>query len=213
MIPYKDENPTRTFPFVTLTLIALNLAAFIWQLLDPQGWPGYASVPAQLHEVLPKHTLWPLVTLWTSTFLHGGFVHIFFNLLFLWVFGNNVEDRLGHGRFLAFYLLGALIASLSQVIVAPHSTVPIIGASGAISAVLGAYMVFFPSARVKTLFIIVVIPVVFVLPAALVLGLWFAGQIMSSLFVGSEGGGVAWYAHIGGFLFGFLVAITRRRAR
>lgn len=209
MIPYKDLNPTRTFPFMTLTLIALNIAAFAWQLIDPKGGLDFATVPARLLDVLPHHTLWPLVTLWTGTFLHGGFVHIFFNLLFLWVFGNNVEDRLGHGRFLGFYLLGALVASLSQVIVAPQSTMPIVGASGAISAVLGAYMVFFPSARVKTLFIIVIIPVVVALPAAIVLGIWFTGQILSSLYTDTSGGGVAWYAHIGGFLFGFAVALTK----
>jgi len=209
MIPYRDLNPTRTFPFFTLLLIAANIGVYVYQLSDPHHGLVFATVPANLWLVAHEHQWWPLATLWTGTFLHAGFVHIFFNMLFLWVFGNNVEDQFGHFGFLGFYLLAALIATLSQVAVSPHSTMPIVGASGAISAVLGAYMILYPRARVRTLFIIIIIPVVFELPAALVLSLWFAGQILSSLYGDPNGAGVAWYAHIGGFLFGMFAALLK----
>lgn len=212
MIPYKDLNPTRSTPVVNYLLVALNVGIFGWQLFDPSGGMLFAAVPADVFGVLRNRTLWPLLTLITSAFLHGGFLHVGFNMLFLWVFGDNIEDRLGHGRYLGFYLTAALVATLSHVLLAPSSTVPMVGASGAISAVLGAYLVMFPWARVRTLFIIIIFIKVIELPAGIFLGVWFALQILSSLASDPNAPGVAWYAHIGGFVFGFLIALGKRKA-
>jgi membrane associated rhomboid family serine protease len=210
MIPYKDLEPRRTFPVVTLALIAANIAVFVWQHLDPGGGMLYAAVPRQVWGVFLGRGLWPLATLFTSAFLHAGLLHIGFNMLYLWIFGDNVEDRMGHFRFLAFYLAGAALASLCHIAAEPTSKMPLVGASGAISAVLGAYLVFFPKAKVKTFFILIIFVETIVLPAWLYLGIWFATQVYSSLADGSSaGGGVAWYAHIGGFLFGAAAALRQ----
>jgi membrane associated rhomboid family serine protease len=204
-IPLRDENPTRRFPVITVLLVALNIGVFLFQALSPQGLAHYVQrmgvVPYEIthFQTLAEGVrLSPPLTLVAALFIHGSLFHLLGNVLFLWIFGNNVEDFLGPLRFVLFYLCCGLGASLVQVLVSPHSQVPMIGASGAIAGVLGAYFLLYPSARVMTLvflfFFIRVVPI----PAAYVLGLWFVLQILN---VGM-GGGVAWFAHIGGFLIG-----------
>lgn len=219
MIPIKDDVPTRTFPAVTVAIILLNVLVFGYQVsLGPRygEFLVYRAgiIPyeiAHLHDVEP-YDLVPLpFTLLTALFLHGGFVHLLGNMLYLWIFGNNVEDSMGHGRFIVFYLLCGLVASLFQVYVFPNSRVPVIGASGAIAGVLGGYLLLFPRAKVLTL-----VPIFFFiwlirLPALFVLGFWFIIQLLNA----GSGGGVAWFAHIGGFVCGFVLIklFARRRLR
>jgi membrane associated rhomboid family serine protease len=221
MIPLHDDNPTRLRPVVTIVLIAACALAFVWQLsLGDQGFElavrALGVTPATLigHQSLPTelYLVPPAATLVSSMFLHGGWMHIIGNMLYLWIFGNNVEDAMGHARFVAFYLLCGLAAALAQALPDPASTVPMIGASGAISGVLGAYLLLYPHARVLTL-----IPLGFYmrfvyLPAWLMLGFWFVLQIVSTLIVAEERGGVAWGAHIGGFVAGMaLIPLFKRR--
>ena len=206
-IPLRDENPTARWPFVTVLLITANVAAFLFQVAAPQGMESaflrFGAVPYDIvhfRSAGEAAAFPPLLTLLTSMFLHGSLFHLLGNMLYLWIFGNNIEDRLGPFRFVLFYLGSGVAAALTHILAQPGSRVPMIGASGAIAGILGAYAVTFPRARVKTLvflfFYIVVVPV----PAALVLGFWFLAQILN---VGM-GGGVAWFAHIGGFLAGIL---------
>jgi len=222
LIPLRDDNtPSRT-PVVTRALVAACALVFLWQMtLGPQG--GQAAVyalgviPAVLlgHQSLPPELsiVAPPVTILTSMFMHGGLMHLLGNMLYLWIFGDNVEDSMGRGRFLVFYLLCGVAAVFSQALPAPDSTVPMIGASGAISGVLGAYLLLFPHAHV-----LVAIPLGFVLqtvrmPAGAVLALWFGLQLLSNLLAGaSDGGGVAFRAHIGGFVAGMLlIPLFKRR--
>ncbi len=220
MIPLKDYNPTTRRPVVTVTLIALCVVTFLWQI--GQGARGFertvyglGMIPAVLTgraELVPELVMVaPWMTLFTSMFLHGGWMHLIGNMLYLWIFGNNVEDRLGHGGFLAFYLASGLAAAALQILPDPAAETPMVGASGAISGVLGAYLVFFPRARV-----LVLIPVgflfVYTLPAGWLLGFWFLFQILSALGTPASAGGVAWWAHIGGFAFGALVAFFLKRS-
>ncbi len=221
MIPLKDRNPTRTFPAVTVTLIAVNvLAYFLFQhgtlsFGDPSSRAylcnlgEYAAVPREY-----THPAFELgacggaapsrwITPFTAMFMHGGLLHLGGNMLFLWVFGNNIEDALGRAKFVAFYLLGGIAALALQVAVDPNSAVPTIGASGAIAAVLGGYLVLYPRARVWTFVVFIVLPI----PALIVLGFWFVQQIAFGYlgFVdpgAGDAGGVAYFAHIGGFVFG-----------
>ena len=211
MIPLRDDNPRRTVPFVTYTLIALNALAFFWELslganLD-QALSQLAFIPARYW--LPGNWIFDLFTILFSMFLHGGLLHIGSNMLYLWIFGDNIEDRLGHGRYLAFYLLCGVAATMAHAVFSAGSRVPAIGASGAIAGVLGAYLLLYPHARVLTLIPIVFFITVRELPAILILGLWFVLQLFSG--VGSLGvrdaqdlGGIAYFAHIGGFVFGLL---------
>ncbi len=222
MIPLRDINPSRSTPVVSLALIAVNTLVFLNQLrLDTAAqtalFYGLGFVPSRLLLALssPEVSFWDaLLPLWTSMFLHGGFLHLLGNMWFLWVFGDNVEDRLGHLKFLVFYLLCGTGAGLSHALLHISSTIPTVGASGAVSGVLGAYFVLFPRSRVITL-----VPLVFVfftvrLPAMVVLGYWFLIQFFSGLATVGAGRttGVAWWAHIGGFLFGVLfLRMVRRR--
>lgn len=191
-------------------LVVANLAAFAWQLaLGPElrGFLlAWGMVPARLTLALQgvEPPAGPALTLLSAMFLHGGVMHLAGNLWYLWIFGDNVEDRLGHGRFLAFYLAAGVCASLVQVAANPASRLPMIGASGAIAGVLGAYLVAFPRARIFTLLPIFPFFQVVALPAVIVLGLWFAFQFLSGALAlgGTAGGGIAWWAHIGGFAFG-----------
>jgi membrane associated rhomboid family serine protease len=209
-IPLKDENPTSRVPVVTFLLIAINAAVFLYQALSPQGLEFYVlkmgTIPYEITHFttvsgIPR--LAPPLTLLTSLFLHGSLFHLLGNMLYLWIFGNNIEDYLGPARFTLFYLISGLGAGLTHILFHPNSTIPVIGASGAVAGILGAYLLLYPSARVITLIFIWIVPV----PAALLLMLWFLGQIMN---VGL-GGGVAWFAHIGGFLLGvFLITRFRR---
>jgi len=216
--PLKDENPTKTFPYMTLILIALNCFIFFIEL----GLGSYERavltakfgvVPYEIThgvDINPKVPFTPYITLITSLFLHGGFLHLLGNMWFLWIFGNNIEDIVGHFKFIVFYLLGGIAASLLQVFITSPSTIPVIGASGAVSAILGAYMLKFPRARVKTLMFIFIFITVINVPAITFIGIWFFIQLLNTLLRGSSN--VAWYAHIGGFLFGlFTIRIFQKK--
>ncbi|HOW85819.1 MAG TPA: rhomboid family intramembrane serine protease [Candidatus Aminicenantes bacterium] len=208
-LPLRDENPTSRFPAVTVALIALNAAVFIFCAVSPGGLDAssarFGAVPYDIvHFRSPAAAapVPPLLTLLTSMFLHGSLFHLLGNMLYLWIFGDNVEDRLGRLRFLLFYLACGAAAGLTQVLFQAGSRLPMIGASGAIAGVLGAYAAIFPRARIRTfVFLFIYIDVVPV-PAAVILGLWFLLQVLN---VGL-GGGVAWFAHIGGFLAGLVLA-------
>jgi membrane associated rhomboid family serine protease len=214
-IPLKDENPTARFPYVTILLITLNCLIFLFQLFSPLGLSysvlKMGAIPYEITHFqtlhgLPVTRISPILALVVSMFIHGGIFHLAGNMLYLWIFGNNVEDFLGPGKYILFYLLCGLTASLTHTIFNPNSTVPMVGASGAIAGLLGAYFVLFPAARVITLVFIWVVPV----PAAIILGLWFMMQVLNI----GLGGGVAWFAHIGGFLVGiWLVLVFAKRRR
>ncbi len=234
-LPLKDKNPTLHFPFVTLGLIAVNIAVFLYEVslgsdvnsfiaaygatpyeitqnTDLAGW--YRGVP-MAHEQGP-----PVIqlTLLTSMFLHGSFFHIFGNMLYLWIFGNNIEDILGSGRFLFFYIGCGIVAALAHIVTQPESPIPMVGASGAVAGVLGAYLISFPRARVLTLVFFFIFIRIIELPAAFLLFFWFIIQAFSgaaSLTSGIAAGGVAWFAHIGGFLAGalFMMFIFSKRRK
>ena len=211
MIPLHDDRPTSIFPFVTVGIIVLCSLVFLWQVsLPPQSQRaavyGLGMGPAVLlqgYQLPPDLHLVPApLTVITSMFLHGGWLHLIGNMLYLWIFGNNVEDSMGHRRYIVFYLLCGALAALTQAVLASASHLPMIGASGAISGILGAYLLLHPKAR-----ILVAIPLgIFIptvrLPAVAVLGFWFILQLLSSLLANSQAGGVAWGAHVGGFIAG-----------
>lgn len=278
MLPLKDNNPTSRFPVVTVALIVINVAVFVWQLsfpteqkLDQVGFGSidqssleYGAIPYRITRAEdrdcvvggvpgsqgqleagvvcpgtkdfdravaigredPQATPIPInqapwwETLFTSMFMHGGFLHIAGNMLFLWVFGNNIEDRLGRVKFLIFYVLAGLIAVYTQAVIDPSSTAPTIGASGAIAGVLGAYALLYPHARVLTLIFIIFFVTLVEIPALILLAVWFILQFVPALgqvAVETGGGqGVAYFAHVGGFVFGLAVAaviltVTGRR--
>ncbi len=219
MIPLKDDNPTRTVPFVTLALIAANSLVFLWELtLTPdrqkEAILSLAVVPSELSRIGSLGSgalLYNVMTLVTAMFLHGSLLHVAGNMLYLWIFGNNIEDAMGHGRFALFYLLCGLTASFTQVAAFPGSSAPMIGASGAIAGVLGAYLVLFPTARVLTLFYLIVFVRVVPVPAVIILGIWFLLQLVSAGEI--TPGGVAWFAHIGGFVAGLALIVPFRRQR
>jgi membrane associated rhomboid family serine protease len=221
MIPLGDSTPRRSVPFVTYALIAANIFLFLIELAQGPNLQRFiyrwGVVPARLERWLENPVV--LITLVTSMFLHGGWLHLIGNMIYLWIFGDNVEDRLGSIRYLLFYLIGGIAAGLLQAIFTPGSRVPGIGASGAVAAVLGAYLVFFPAGRV-----LVGVPLffwfeVFTVPAILALGFWFISQFFNgllSLAVGPAAftGGVAWWAHVGGFVTGMILGpILRPRWR
>jgi membrane associated rhomboid family serine protease len=225
MFPIKDDQPSYSTPYVTWFLIALNLLIFLYQWqLGPRGDNAlvhiYGEVPANLSAYLggtSKYTLsMVVVPLFTSMFLHGGWMHVLGNMWFLYIFGDNIEDYLGHFTYLVFYILAGLLAMGTQVAIYPHSTVPTVGASGAIAGVLGAYFLLYPRARVLTWFFVFVL----YLPAWVVLGEWFALQFfagaasLSTVQAGRDVGGVAVWAHIGGFVAGaVMIKIFPERAR
>jgi membrane associated rhomboid family serine protease len=221
MIPLRDENPRSVTPYVTWALIGLCVLVFLWQLsLGPGAEQAavYALgvIPAVLFEgarLPPEVALVPpIATVFTSMFLHGGWMHLIGNMLYLWIFGDNVEDCMGHARFLVFYSVCGVAAVLAQGLPDTGSVVPMIGASGAISGALGAYLLLHPRARVLVLLPLGIFTRVFYLPAAAVLGLWFGLQFVQSLAAPAGGGGVAFGAHVGGFLAGMaLVALFKRR--
>jgi membrane associated rhomboid family serine protease len=221
MIPLHDDNPTTITPVLTIGLIVACVLVFFWQLsLGPQqGRAIYALgvIPAVLfgHLQLPEAValVAPTTTVFTSMFLHGGWMHLIGNMLYLWIFGNNIEDAMGHVRFILFYLLCGVAAALAQALPDTQSQIPMIGASGAISGVLGAYLLLFPHARV-----LVAIPIGFYLhttriKAGWVLGFWFVLQLINTAAsAGQEGGGVAWGAHLGGFVAGMaLLPLFKKR--
>ena len=220
MIPIRDNIRTRTFPIITISLVLVNTAVFVYAAFMPAAAekalvikyglvPGEFMLSAHQHpELLPYNVL----TIFTSMFLHGGFFHLGGNMLYLWIFGNNIEDSTGHVRFILFYGLSGVAAALLQILYDPAAHIPMIGASGAISGVLGGYLLLFPFARIKTLIFIFIFITTVELPAIALLTIWF---LMQLLFSHTEG--VAWSAHIGGFLFGLatikLFTIGRPRIR
>ncbi|GIV76724.1 rhomboid family intramembrane serine protease [Litorilinea aerophila] len=218
MLPLQDTIRSRSVPLMNWTLIALNVFAFLFTLsLGRQAEAlvtALGVVPARL---LGHPNLWEGFTLFTSMFLHGGWAHLFSNMLALYIFGDNVEDRMGSGRYLIFYLLCGLVAAVVHILFNPTSTVPTIGASGAISGVLGAYLLLFPHSRVITLVPIFFLPWFVEIPAVFYLGVWFLSQLLNGTFAILAGvqafGGVAWWAHVGGFVAGLVLVkpFTLRR--
>ncbi|MEG3902842.1 rhomboid family intramembrane serine protease [Microcoleus sp. B4-C5] len=221
MVPLHDNNPTRITPYVNYGLIGINIVIFLYEasLSAPQLQSfvqTYAVVPNQLTTSFQSGDLTQILlqamTLITSQFLHGGFLHLGGNMLFLWVFGNNIEDQLGHIKFLIFYLLCGALAGLAQWFFSMQSTVPALGASGAIAGVLGAYILRFPHAKILTLLPLGFFITTFRIPAIFFLGFWFVQQALYGIAslqirsnVGMEGGGIAYWAHAGGFVFGVLL--------
>ena len=221
MLPLRDTIHSRTFPIVNWLLIGANALVFFFEIsLSAPRLEGliarYGLIPAQI-DLLNPLTWLPFVS---HMFLHGGWFHFLSNVWILYIFGDNVEDRLGSGRYLLFYLLGGVAAGGLQTVVNLGSTIPAIGASGAIAAVMGAYFYYFPQARVITLIPVFIIPWFVEIPAVIFLGVWFVSQLYSGFLSlntagGMAMGGVAWWAHIGGFVFGLLLAMIlspRRRA-
>ena len=217
-IPLKDDNPTARFPAVTVGLIAANVAVFAFLALSPKGLEysilRMGAIPYEITHFrplpdFPVARVSPPLSLLLHMFLHGGLFHLLGNMLYLWIFGNNVEDVLGRFRFAIFYLVCGLSASLTHIAFNPGSTVPMIGASGAIGGVLGAYALLFPQARVRTLVFLFIFVEVVPVPAAVMLGLWFVMQLMNI----GLGGGVAWFAHIGGFLVGMALVWAFKKKR
>ncbi len=221
MVPLKDYNPGQRTPYITYGLIALNLAIFIYELSLPaygltDFFHSWALVPEELSTSLttgvsaPNAEEW--ITIVTSQFLHGGFLHVAGNMLYLWIFGNNVEDQMGRGRFLLFYLLCGVLANLAQWFFAMGSEIPSLGASGAIAGVMGAYIFRFPKVRILTLVPLGPLPLPLRIPALFYLGIWFVQQAFygfaslgAPAMIGMESGGIAYWAHAGGFAIGALL--------
>ncbi|MBZ5536687.1 MAG: rhomboid family intramembrane serine protease [Acidobacteriia bacterium] len=224
MIPFRDNIPSRTVPYVTVALILVNTVVFFQELLLGRHLNAfiqvYGIVPFRWVESvfsLDPAALPNLVTLLTSMFLHGGWLHLIGNMWYLWIFGDNVEDYLGHIPYLGFYLICGLLGNLVHVLFNWSSMVPSIGASGAIAGVLGAYLLLFPGARVLTLIPLLIFWPVIELPAVILLGFWFVEQFLSGFssfaMTPQAGGGVAWFAHIGGFIAGMLLIARAKGAR
>jgi membrane associated rhomboid family serine protease len=234
VFPLKDDIPTRQFPVLTVAIIAICCAAYflfergLWDLGatgnervleygaipyevthpgdecgDAGGVPACEGQPGVVGAAPDQAPWW--ITIFTSMFLHGSLIHLAGNMLFLWIFGNNIEDSMGRVRFVVFYLLGGLAALGLQIVTDPDSAIPTVGASGAIAAVLGGYALLYPRARVVTVIFIIIIFTIVELPALLVLGFWFLMQLLPAFSEPVEGGGIAYFAHIGGFLFGMLL--------
>jgi len=236
MIPLKDDVPSRALPFVTVGLIGLNVLAFLYQMslgIDSRGPEAggaeafvseFGVIPCRLTQSCPDTLLraaddfpHPWVTVFTSMFMHGGLLHVGGNMLYLWIFGDSVEDTLGHLRFLAFYLASGVAAAVGQTLVSPGSIVPMIGASGAVSGVLGGYLLLFPHATILTLFTFGFFIRFVHVPALIVLGFWIVLQLLNGYVTYSaqamgrgETGGVAWFAHIAGFLGGMVLLFLFR---
>ena len=237
IFPLKDDVPSRSWPVVTVGLIGLNVLAFLYQLslgIDARGAGAvqafigeFGVTPCRLTQSCGVGRLiddfpHPWATIFTAMFLHGGLLHVGGNMLFLWIFGNNVEDTIGHARFGLFYLASGVVAAVGQTLITPTSAVPMIGASGAVSGVLGAYLLLFPHATILTLVMFGFFVKFFRVPALIVLGFWIILQLLNGYLSYSaqapgrgESGGVAWFAHIGGFLGGIalLFLLRPRRSR
>ncbi len=215
MFPISDDNPRRHLtPYVNYAIVGACVIVFLWQLsLGQRGEAdavyGFGMIPARLFgsEQLPAGFVaapaW--ATIFTSMFMHGGWLHLGGNMLYLWIFGDNIEDSMGHGRYLVFYLLCGAAAALAQCVVDTTSTAPMIGASGAISGVLGAYILLHPGATVRVLIFLGFFVTIAHIPALIVLGIWFALQLLSGLAVSGSDPGVAFWAHVGGFVAGFVL--------
>jgi membrane associated rhomboid family serine protease len=227
LLPIQDENPTYSRPVITVALLSANVMVFIYQMiLGPAGEQlfifGTAVIPYELTHFVDRTTFaipstryaypaallpFPL-TLFSAMFTHGGFMHLGGNMLYLWIFGNNIEDAMGHGRFFIFYMITGLGATMVHVLSDPNSTIPMIGASGAIAGILGAYFVLYPKAKIKTFVVLIIFIQIIYVPAVFILGFWFLRQIIG---IGSDD--IAWYAHIGGFLVGMFLVRRFKRPR
>ncbi len=208
MFPIRDHNPSGGRPYVVYALIAINIAVFLLQLPYSGNdralagfWGNFALYPAAVTQY------GDYTGIFTSMFLHAGWMHIGGNMLFLWIFGDNLEDQMGHVGFLVFYLACGILAALAHIYSAPGSTVPTVGASGAIAGVMGGYLLLFPRARVDVVVIIVIFFRVFTLPAWVMLGIWFALQVFGGFSTPAQGGGVAFWAHAGGFIAGIVLTL------
>ena len=218
-LPLYDDNPIRRPPLVTYTLIGMCVGAYLWELGQDGEVVAYrfGMIPArlfhyaQLRDELAIIPAW--ATIFTSMFVHGGFLHLGGNMLFLWIFGNSIEDLLGRARYLLLYLASGVAAALTQALSAPHSDIPMIGASGAIAGVLGAYILTYPRANIHCFVWIVIFFWIITVPAWLLLGFWFALQLVSGLAEGSGSPGVAFWAHVGGFVSGVVLYLVLRPPR
>src|SRR5438876_7076722 len=210
MIPLRDVIPSRTTPYITVTIIVLNAIAWLFELGLPRD-----VLPAflQVYGVVPAYFSPP--TLVTSMFLHGSWMHVIGNMWYLWIFGDNVEDRVGHGRFIVFYLMCGMAAAFGQILMDPTSTLPTIGASGAIAGVMGAYFVLYPQSRVLTLIPLIIFWEIVELPAIFLLGFWFLMQLVNAgavaVTASTGGGGVAFAAHVAGFVVGMVAVFVFRK--
>jgi len=223
MIPLRDENPSRSVPFVNSTLILANICVFIYQNFFVSGGAKplffrLGCIPYEFTHFVDINppALVPIpLTILTAMFMHGGWIHLLSNMLYLWIFGDNIEDTLGHLKYLVFYIVCGLIASLFHILTNLNSLVPTIGASGAIAGVMGAYIFLFPRARIRTLLILVIFIQVVRIPAIIVLGYWILIQVLSGFaeFGSRTGGGIAWFAHIGGFIAGIVLIIILKKRR
>jgi membrane associated rhomboid family serine protease len=213
MIPLKDDIPSSRRPIMTVALISVNCLVFFYLLSWGKEFQNalfkWGAIPFEIthgKELTPQLAFPIPLSLFSSMFMHGGFLHLAGNMLYLWIFGDNVEDRLGHAKFFVFYILSGLAASLLYILTSPQSQVPMIGASGAIAGVLGAYIINFPNAKILTLVLFGFFIRIARIPALLVLGFWFILQLLYALpSIGSTTGGVAWFAHVGGFLSGIIL--------
>ena len=205
--PFHDENPTRHFPLLTIVLIGANIFVFFWEF----SYPGKIASLFNSYGLVPSHFIEaPIQTypnVFSAMFMHAGLMHLAGNMLFLWIFGNNIEDELGKIRFITFYLLCGVIAALGHVFMDTGSEIPMVGASGAISGVLGAYLMLFPKAKVKTLVFLGILITIVRIPAAFLLIFWLGIQIYSNMASGNVGGSVAWMVHIGGFAAGMILIL------
>ncbi len=208
MFPIRDHNPSERTPYVTYALIAINVIVFLsyWPLFNDEPalaafFDTWAMRPVEIVNGAEPYTLV------TSMFLHGGFMHLAGNMLFLWVFGDNLEDQMGHLPYLGFYLASGVGAAFGQLFADPNSVIPMVGASGAIAGVMGGYLLLFPKAKVDILIIIIVFFKIFPVPAWIMLGLWFAFQLFNGVAADAASGGVAYWAHAGGFIVGVVLAL------
>lgn len=217
-IPLRDENPTRTTPYINYALVLVNALVFLYELTLPHRTQAalasvYGTVPVRFAHALTGHghLQAAILSLFTSMFLHAGLAHLLGNMLFLWIFGDNVEDFFGHFGYLIFYIFCGIASGLTHIAFNLHSPLPAVGASGAISGVLGAYIVLYPTNRILTLVLIFLVPI----PAFIILGYWFLLQFAAGIssFGAAATGGVAWWAHIGGFLVGLLITVMFKRKR
>jgi membrane associated rhomboid family serine protease len=213
MFPIRDHNPSGQTPYVTFTLIAINVLVFLWYFTSLSEWDtqrlflAWGLVPARLMSGEG------LETVATSMFLHAGWMHLGGNMLFLWIFGDNLEEEMGHLGFLIFYLVCGAAAGLAQALPDPGALTPMVGASGAIAGVMGGYLLLFPKARVDVLFIFIIFFRIFAIPAWIVLGIWLALQIFSGVATPTDAGGVAYWAHVGGFVAGLVLTLPAWRRR
>ena len=223
MIPLRDENPSRSFPITNVLIIIVNVTIFIYQYIILSGKLSeyflirLSCIPYEITHMIdlnPPNLIPPPFTILSSMFIHAGMLHLLSNMLFLWIFGDNVEDRLGHIRYFIFYVVCGIAGTLAHILFNIDSRLPCVGASGAISGVMGAYVLLFPMARIKTLLILGIFIQIVNIPAFLMIGYWIFIQIIFGISeIGAKGGGIAWFAHIGGFITGFLLALSMKGSR